>query len=71
MIGTATGEIINLFIPQTSNFYQFFTLKINPEWKISNFDIIILNLSLSLKFNINPFTLIGFIVGSIFSFKKV
>lgn len=71
MIGTCIGEILLFFIPQNNLFYNFLSNVINPVWNINSLDLVIFNLSFSIKFNINSFTLLGFIIGSIFSLRKV
>lgn len=71
LIGTAIGEILLLLIPQNAPYYSFFSSRIVPLWSIETIDLVILNFSFTIQFNINPLTLIGLIVGSIFSLKKV
>lgn len=71
MIGTAIGEIFLLLIPQSTPYYAFFSSRIVPLWRVETIDLIILNFSFTIQFNINPFTLLGIIVGAVFSLKKV
>ncbi|HOK56661.1 MAG TPA: DUF4321 domain-containing protein [bacterium] len=71
MIGSCIGEIILMFIPQGTIYYNFLSNHLSPVWEIKQLDLIIFNLSFSIRFNINSFTLLGLIIGSIFSLKKV
>ncbi len=71
MIGTCIGEMILLILPQHTTFYNFFSNHISPIWEIKQLDLIIFNLSFSIQFRINSFSLIGLVIGSIFSLKKV
>lgn len=71
MIGTCIGEILLLLIPQNTIYHNILSNSINPLWELKELDLIIFNISLKIKFNINPFTLLGLIIGSIFSLRKV
>jgi len=71
MIGTVIGEILLLLIPQNTIYYNFLSNHLTPVWNINSFDLIIFNISFTIKFNINSFTLLGLIIGSIFSLRKV
>jgi len=71
MIGTLIGEILLLFVPQNTNYYIFLSNHLTPIWNVNLLDLIIFNISFTIKFNINSFTLLGLIIGSIYSLKKV
>ncbi|MGC8976936.1 MAG: hypothetical protein ACP5OB_04870 [Candidatus Ratteibacteria bacterium] len=71
MIGTCIGQILISFVPKDTIYYNFLSNYLNPVWSIDNFDLVIFNISFKVQFNINSFTLFGFIIGSIFSLRKV
>jgi len=70
MIGTAIGEILLLLIPQSTIYYKILSNHLTPIWSINNFDLVVFNLSLAIKLNINSLTLLGLIIGSVISLKK-
>ncbi|MFN4227313.1 MAG: DUF4321 domain-containing protein [Candidatus Ratteibacteria bacterium] len=71
MIGTCLGEIIQQLLPQHTPFYNFFSTNLSPIWEVKQLDLIIFNLSFSISFKINSFSLLGLIIGSVFSLRKV
>ena len=71
MIGTVIGEILLLFIPQNTIYYNFLSNHLNPTWNINSLNLVIFNVSFTIKFNINSLTLLGLIIGSIFTLRKV
>ncbi|MCM8806395.1 MAG: DUF4321 domain-containing protein [Candidatus Omnitrophica bacterium] len=71
MIGTCIGEILLFFIPEKWYFYNLISKSLNPTWKINSLDLIIFNLSFSLIFKINLFTLVGLIIGAVYTLRKI
>ena len=71
LIGTAAGELALQFIPPDSYFHFFLSSVISPFWEIKKIDLIVMKFGFNIQFNINPLTLVGIILGSIFSLRKV
>ncbi|MCS7179756.1 MAG: DUF4321 domain-containing protein [bacterium] len=71
LIGTVIGEFIIYFTPTSFPYHQFLTFRLTPFFEVHQIDLIVFNLSFSFKFNFNFFTLIGLVIGSIFSLRKV
>ena len=71
LIGTATGELILLIVPETWKLYEILSATINPVWSVEQCDILILSFNLRISFNFNIMTLVGLITGCFFSLRKV
>jgi len=70
LIGTALGELIIQFIPETGRAYQILSSSMNPSWNVERLDLIIFSVRLGISFNFNLLTLAGLVAGCLFSLRK-
>jgi len=70
LIGTALGELIIQFIPETGRAYQILSSSMNPSWNVERLDLIIFSVRLGISFNFNLLTLAGLVTGCLFSLRK-
>lgn len=70
LIGTALGELLLQFVPETWTLYQILSARIQPAWSIEQLDLLILSVKLGISFNFNILTLLGLITGCFLSLRR-
>jgi ABC-type glucose/galactose transport system permease subunit len=70
LIGTALGELITQFLPETGRAYQILSSSITPSWNIDRLDLIVFCVRLGISFKFSILTLAGMITGCLFSLRK-
>lgn len=71
MLGTALNELLLLFVPGHWVLYEVMSAAIKPLWSIEKLDLIVFTLNFGIRFNFNILTLLGIIIGCLFSLRKV
>ena len=71
LIGTAIGELLSLFLNSKSFLYHIFASGITPSWKIEKLDLIVATINLGITIKLNVMSILGMVIGAVFSLKKL